>query len=415
MAYQENWNGYMAYKVQSALGTRAASTAALVHRQTGGVGGRMTKAAIESLEIRRDGLSTRGRHGLQKSTGTYSSELSIGGFDNILQAVSRGTWGSADLAVTEATAGLTSITTTTTTIVAAAGSWITAGFRVGDVVVMTGHSSAGNNSRLLRLTGVVALTLTVAAVDGLPLTLNAVADTAFTITRTGRVLVNPGAGNLVKRYYTIEEYEYDTDRSEMFDDCVWGSYRIAMQPNGLVQLDTTWVGTGEMEALETGSSPYFVSPTTPTGVPLAVVEAVVRMGSTDLVSLTSFDITVDNQPMAPDVISSSPYAPAVFSGSEMVSMNLSMLRSDLQQVADFIAETPLSLHVVCTENESAPESFFSLFVPNFTLGGVDKSALAKQGGPRTQTIPVPAALVGIDNTGSGYDATAVKIQVSNPS
>jgi hypothetical protein len=409
VSYSENWNGYAAVKVQGALGTQASGSDAKVLRQTGGQGGSMTKAAIESNEVRRDGLSTRGRHGLQKTNGSYSHELSLGGFDDILEAVMRGTWGSANLAITEA--DMTSITTGANTIVAAAGSWITEGLTVGDVVVLTGHSSAGNNSRNLRVTGVTALTLTVAET----LTVNAVADTAFTLTRTGRVLVNPGAGSLVKRYFTVEEYEYDQDQSELFTDCVWSSFNISMQPNGHVLLNTSWVGTGQFEVLATGSSPHFSAPTTATGVPLAVVEASVRLGTGDLLDLTSFDITVDNQAVAPDVISSSPYAPDVFSGSEMVTMNLTMLRKDLQAVSDFIDETPLSLHVLLQENETAPASFVSIYVPNFTLGSATKSALAKQGGPRTVTIAVPAALVGIDNTGAGYSATAVKIQVSNAS
>lgn len=408
MSYSENWNGYVARKAQSALGTQANGADAIVLRTTGGQGGSMTKAAIESNEVRRDGLSTRGRHGLQKTSGSYSSELSIGGFDDIFEAVIRGTWGAADLAITEA--DMTSITTGANTIVAAAGSWITEGIKVGDVVVLTGQAtSTTNNSKNLRVTGVTALTLTVAET----LVVNAVADTAFTLTRTGRVLVNPGAGNLVKRYFTIEEHEYDQDQSELFTDCAWTSFRLSMQPNGLVSLDSSWIGTGQFDVLATGDAPHFTSPTTSTGVPLAVVEASVRLGTGDLLDLTSFDITVDTQAQAPDVISSVPYAPDIFHGSEMVTMNLSMLRKDLQAVSDFIDETPLSLHVLLQENETAPASFFSLYVPNFTLGSATKSALAKQGGPRTVTIAVPAALVGIDTTGSGYDATAVKIQVSN--
>ena len=41
------------------------------------------------------------------------------------------------------------------------------------------------------------------------------------------------------------------------------------------------------------------------------------------------------------------------------------------------------------------------------------SALAKPGGPRTQTVSVPSALVGIDERGGAFDATMVKFQVSN--
>ena len=55
----------------------------------------------------------------------------------------------------------------------------------------------------------------------------------------------------------------------------------------------------------------------------------------------------------------------------------------------------------------------SLFVPNFTLGGVDKSPLSKEAGPRTQSISVPVGLIGKDTAGGAYDATMVKLQVSN--
>ncbi|RUU29764.1 phage tail tube protein [Mesorhizobium sp. M6A.T.Ce.TU.016.01.1.1] len=408
MAYQEQWNGYTARKIQSAKGSQASGSDAIVLRQTGGQGGRMSKAAIESQEVRRDGLSTRGRHGLQKTNGAYTSELSLGGFDDILQAVMRGTWSAANLQLTQA--DFTSITTGANTIVLTSGSPIALGLRVGDVIRISNQAtSTTNNNVNLRITGLTATTITVAET----LVVNAVADTTCEITRTGRVLVNPGSGNLVKRYFTVEEYEYDLDQSELFTDCVWGSYKITMAPNGLLTLDTSWVGTGQFEALASGSSPMFTSPVTSTGVPLAVVEAKLRLGTTDLLDLTSFDITVDIQPSAPDVISSSPYAPDVFNGSEMVTMNLSILRKDLLSVADFIDETPLSLHVLAEENESAPKDFFSLFVGNFTLGSVDKSALAKAGGPRTQSISVPPALVGVDATGAGHDASQVKLQISN--
>lgn len=413
MAYQENWNGYCAYKVQSAINTQASSTGATVHRQTGGTGGVLTKASIASNEVRRDGLSTRGRHGLQKTQGPYTNELSLAGFDQVFEAVARGTWSAADLAITEATASLTSITTGTSTIVAAAGSWITAGLRVGDVIVLTGHSTAGNNSRNLRITGLTASTITVAET----LTADAVADTAFTVTRTGRKLINPGAGALVKRYFTVEEYEYDTDQSEVFTDCVWDSFRLSMQPNSLMNLDTSWMGTGQGEVKASGSSPHFTTPTTPTGSPMCVVEATIRMGGIDLVDLTSFDITINNQAMAPDVIAppTTPYAPAVFTGTELVTMNLTALRKDLVLMAGFLAETQYSLHILATENETEPKSFVSIFVPNFTLGTVNKSALTKQGGPRTQTIAISSDLVGIDNTGGAFDATAWKMQCSNAS
>ncbi|TPL40695.1 phage tail tube protein [Mesorhizobium sp. B2-4-6] len=409
MAYSENFNGYTAYKVQSGLGVQASGADAKVLRQTGGNGTRMTKANTESKEVRRDGLSTRGRHGIQNVSGAFTHELSVGGYDDILEAVIRGTWSAADLQIDES--DFTSITTGANTIVLAAGSPITLGLKVNNIIRLTNHSSAGNNNRNLRITGLSSTTITVAET----LTVNAVADTDCEITRPGRVLINPGAGNLVKRYFTVEEHEYDLDRSELSTDCSWSSFKLTMAPNGLIDFETALAGTGQFDALDTASSPFFTSPVTSTGDPLAVVEATIRMGGVDIVDLTSFDLMVDCQTQAPPVITkaTSPYAPALFTGTELVTMNLTMLRKDMQLLADFIDETPFSLHVLLAENEAEPASFISFAVPNFTLGSVDKSGLTKQGGPRTQTIAIPPALIGIDNTGAGYDATAVAIQVSN--
>lgn len=409
MTYQEQSNGYVAFKEQSGLGAQASGGSAIVLRTTGGAGGKISKAAIESKEVRQDGMSTRGRHGTRKTNGAYSSELSLGLFDPVLQAVMRGTWSAANLAITQS--AMTSVTTGAHTIVAAAGSWITEGLRVGDVIRATGLPDAGNNGRNLRITGLTALTITVAET----LTVNAGADTSFTITRPGRVLINPTSR--VKKYFTVEEHELDIDGSEIFTDVVWSSLKFSMQPDGLVMCDSTWLGTGQSEVKSGGSAPHFTSPTTPTGIPLAATEATVRKGSTDLLDMTAFDLSIDIGASAPPVIAppSTPWAPDVFSGAMQIGMNITTLRKDLLDVADFLDETPLSLSVLLTENESEPEDFVSIYVPNFTLGGVDKSALAKEGGPRTQTMAIPSSLVGIDSQGGAFDPTMIKIQVSNAS
>lgn len=413
MPYQSQSNAYVAYKQQSAKGTQATGSGATILHTAGGQGGRLSKAAIESNTVRRDGMRIRGRHGTQKTQGAYNHELGIGSLDDILEAVMRGTY-EADLVITQATASLTSITTTASAIIAGGGSWITAGLRVGDVVRLTNHSTAENNNRNLIIRTVTATILEFSTTTGSPLTVNAVADTSFTITRPGRKLINPAAGSLVSRYFTIEEYEVDIDGSEIFWDAVWGSVQFQMQPNGLFMANPTFVGTGRMDASEDSLVPHFTSPTEPTLVPFATIDSTVILDGTSVVDLTAFDLTIDITPNSPDVVASK-YGPDVFSGQMAVSMNLTMLRDDLADVISFLEEEVLSLHVVAVDNEDEPEDFFSIFVPNFTLGSVDKSALSKEGGARTQTISIPPALVGKDETGGAFDATMIKIQLSNAS
>jgi hypothetical protein len=410
MAYQSQSLGYVARKVQSALGSQASGSGATVLTTSGGQQGRLAKAMTASNLVRRDAMRTRGRHGTQKTSGSYSSEWSLGLADDILEAVMRGTWEAAlDLDESD----FTSITTGANSIVLASGSPITLGLRVGDVIRLSNHASSGNNGRNLRVTALDATTITVAET----LTVNASPDTECGISRVGRKLINPAAGALVKRYFTVEEHELDIDGSEIFDDAVWGSVRFGMTPNGIITVDPTWVGTGKFETKTDSSAPHFSSPTEPTGQPMAVVDATLRLGSEDFVDLTAFDLTIDITPTAPDVFGSGAikYAPDVFTGQMGVSLSFTSLRKDLARVADLLAETQLSFHCLAVDNESEPKDFLSLYVPNFTLGNVDKSALSKEGGPRTQTFAVPVDLCGIDTRGGAYDSTMVKIQVSNAS
>lgn len=402
MTYQSQANAYVAAKAQSALNSQASGSGGFILRTAGGQGGRLSKGATPSAEVRRDGMSSRGRHGTQKTAGAYEAEMSIGAMDPILEGVMRASFIGADLTLTQA--DVTSITTGANTIIAASGSWISLGLRVGHVIVLTGHSSSGNNSRNLRIVGLTASTITVAET----LTVNAVADTSITITRPGRWLTN----GVTKTYYTIEEYEIDIDSSEIFTDCVWSGIRFSMSPNGVLMASPSWVGTGRFETQTTSGAPLLTSPTESTGEPMAVVESTIHLGSGDRVDITGLDLTLGVDVNAPDMAVSH-YSPDVFPGNMSISGSITALRADLLDVAAFLAETVLSLSILAVEQESEPKSFFSLFIPNLTLGGVDKSALAKPGGPRTQTLQIPADFVGIDQRGGAYARTMALIQVSN--
>lgn len=410
MVYQSNSAGLIAYKAQSGLGVQATGSGATVLRTSGGAGIKLTKAATESNEVRSDGMRSRGRHGIQKTQSDYTAELSLGSHDPIIEAIMRNTWSSTSLSASSS--DFTTVTTGANTIVAASGSWITKGFRVGDIVRGASFPDGANNGKNLRLVGVTALTLTTAET----LVVNASPSGAPTITRPGKRLINPAAGSLLKRYFTLEEYEVDIDQSTVLIDFVWGSIKFSMAPNGLFTADPGGMGTGQIAALNSASSPLFTSPTASTGVSMSVVDATIRLGSADQVALTSLDLTMDIGVSTPDVFGSGniKYGPDIFSGQMAVSMNLGMLRQDLTKLQDFISETPYSLHILAVENESEPKDFLSIYVPNFTLGSVDASALSKQGGGRTQTIAVPAALVGLDQTGGAFDPTMIKFQTSAP-
>src|SRR4051812_16536435 len=119
MVYQSQSAGLVAYKAQSGLGAQASASAATLLRIAGGNGAQVTKAATESVEVRNDGLSTRGRHGSQKAASSYNGELSLGSHDPIVEAIMRSTWDS--VALTKTQADFTSLTTGANSIILASG------------------------------------------------------------------------------------------------------------------------------------------------------------------------------------------------------------------------------------------------------------------------------------------------------
>ena len=199
-------------------------------------------------------------------------------------------------------------------------------------------------------------------------------------------------------------------------DFVWGGIKFSMSSaNNLLTADPSGTGTGQIQALANGSSPMFPAPVATTDSPFAVIDATIRFGGVDLVELTAFDLTMSIAPTAPATFGSGlqKFSADVFTTPMQISMNMTALRKDLARLADFILETRYTLHILAVDNTTEPRDFLSIAVPHFTLGGVDPSAFTKQGGPRTQTISIPAALVGqATDAANGFDPTMISFQTT---
>jgi hypothetical protein len=310
---QRQWNVSVAYARQTALGTPftgAGST--LLALNTGR--GNMTMDAIPSLQIRQDGMTIRGRHGTQKTKGSYKSELQGHNFDQIMESVMRGRF--------------------------------------------VGGGALG-----------------------------------------GSILTNPAAGLLQRDYYTFEEFEADLTQSEVYQDSIFTMFELTMRPNGMVEFNTDWVGTGSVAGLTAATgSPQLPGPTFPLNgaVPMAALDATVNLSSIGvLLDLTAFTLKVDLRATAPPVAGSR-FSPDVFDGVMEISGSMTIMRRDLIPFQDAINETSLSLVVNTTTPLGTLGPQYTFTVPYFTIQSAEKSEFRRDGGPLNVVIPFPAALVGID-------------------
>jgi hypothetical protein len=311
----------------------------------------------------------------------------------------RDTWGSP-LTITQA--AMTSITTTTSTIVAAAGSWITQGLRGGDVIRLTGHATVANNDKNLTITALTATVITVAET----LVLDASADTSFTVTRPKKLTRLSGT-TYTDRTFTFEEYGIDLDLSEVYTGCVVTSLRLQMAPSGMINLTWGLVGT-DAQALASGASPYFTTPTLTTSLPMVTTDAKLYVDGVAQLDLTAFDLTLAINAQGAEVVGSY-VTPAMFTNQLAATGSFSALRKDLTKLSGFIAETQYSIGLVAIENEAEPKDFLNIFLPSVKFGDLNKNELGANG-PRVETIPL---LIGLDpSRASQYDATSVCFQTS---
>lgn len=359
---------------------------------------------IANEENRADQVMPRPRLGSRRVPASYNGPLTIGGAqDEIWEEIMRSTW-TAATPITEA--AMTSITTTNATIVAAAGSWITQGVRVGDVARLTGHATAANNDRNLRVVSVTASTLGVRGTGTdaeTPLTANAVADTAFTLTILKRVKT---AAAPVRRTATYEQYSRIIDQSEVGTGLRTVGFNISARPDSNVTYALTLQGM-DREILSTAASPYFTSPTSTTGLPLVVNDAVLRYNGADTAHFTGFDL---NFQIAADTVAvgGSLVTPDVFDNKLTVSGSITLLRSSLANLTLFENETAFEIFLLLEEPTALPRHCVGIFLPNVSVG--KPSAPAGGGtGPLVETVTLN---IGPIEAATGYDAGVATISSS---
>lgn len=402
MAFQTGKNVLIAYKAETTFATPATAAAANRFRPNASAGLKFSRAMIRANEIRSDGMTSMGRLGSYSVAGSYAADASVGTFDPLFEAVLRSTWVPA-VVLTQATG--TSVTATAGppgTIVRVAGSWITDGVRVGDVVLLNATGGpAANNNRNLRVVGVSALTLTVAET----LVVDATGRTTYTLT-IPKKLFQPATP--VRRSFTFEEYDADIDLTEQTVGARISSLKLSGGPDAMAILEFGLVGAN-LIPLTTGTSPYFAAPTLSSTIALTLADATLRFGGVDVATLTAFDLMYDMTAKGIPVIGGL-QTPDIFENPATVSGSVSGVRSDFTNLNRFVGETELELHVLLVEPTVEPKAFISVFIPRIKLTGAD-SAFGADGA----MIEVMPFTVGPKQTGVvGYDPTMISITTSAP-
>lgn len=391
----------VAYKVETTFGTLPTASAAQALRRVQSTLD-MSKDTYQSNEIRTDLQVSDYRHGVRRVKGGINGELSCKTYADFIAAACKKAF------TTGASATAASVTIAgsgpTYTLTRAAGSYLTDGFKVGDVIRLSvGTLNALNINKNLLIT---ALTATVATV----ITLNAsalVAEgpiTGTTVTVQGKKTYVPTSGH-TDLSFSIEHYYSDLVQSETFRGCKVDKVSFNLPPTGLATVAFDFMG----QDVTTAAAQYFTSPTAVTSTgSLASVNGVVRLNGATVAILTGLSLNIDPTFTGDPVVGSN-VVPALYPGTVNVTGQATAYFSDVTLRDVFVNETEVDLYAVFTSDNTASADFMAFALPRIKLGGAGKND--GQGG-LVQTMPFRALFNKNGGTGIATEATTISVQDS---
>lgn len=389
------------YKEEATYGTLPASAGSqAIRRVTSSLD--MTKDTYQSNEIRSDFQMADYRHGTRKVGGSISGELSAGTYKDFIAAALK----KAFTTTTAMTALSVTIggTAGAWTITRGAGSYLTDGVKIGDVVALTaGALNAANLNKNFMVTAVSALVLT-----GLVLNASAlVAEgpiASCTLTVRGKKSLIPQSGHTDKSF-SIEHWYPDVPTSETFSGCKVSKLSFGLPPSGMATIGVEFMGKDSI----TSASEYFTSPTavTSTGI-MAAVNGVLRVGGVTVANVTGLTIDVAAAQSGEATVGSNTVAfqaagRVIVTGQITATFDSTTLRDA------FYNETEISLYAAFTADNTALADFVAFSIPRIKVGGASKDDGEKT---ITQTFPFQALLNTAGGAALATDLTTLSIQDS---
>lgn len=404
MALAQGISKIVAYKKEGTWGTAAAGGAGATAMRRVTAAFNLSKETYQSEELRTDYQISDMRHGVRSAEGSLSGELSAGSYKDFMAAVLTKDFvagstanhaGTGAVTVAAATAGVYPVTRTT-------GSWLTDGFRIGDVIRITagtGLNADVLNKNLLIVSVTNATEIKVVVLNGSTMTPTA-SSAATAISVIGKKTWVPQTGH-TNDSFTVEEWFANVAQSEVYTGVKVNSLGISLPATGMATIDIGFMGK---DLAITQTNQYFTSPTQGTGPVFAGVNGVVVFNGAPVAVITDASININRNLSNATVLGSNSIA-EVFTGRAAVDGSLSVFFTDAVARNAFKDETEVSLVFALTASNSATADVISIALPRVKLNSFtrDDTETAITASMDFQALLNPA-------TTNGGEITTISIQ-----
>ena len=379
------------------------STAQYLRRVTSDLN--LTKETYSSNEIRSDMQVGDFRHGVRFCEGTIAGELSPGTYSNSFKGILRQDWQTPSTTGAIITVTAASTTGASGTFTRSAGSYLTDGFKIGDVVRWSGWATTAtaNNAHNFLITSLTALIMTGTMLDGVAVAAKAAGDSVTGVT-VGKKTYIPTTGH-VSYWWAVEHFYSDISLSELYTDCKINTLSVKLPATGMATID---IGLQGLKMHPTTAA-YFTSPiAASTAGTLAAVNGALYVGTTKVALLTSLDFDISANLTSEPVVGSNE-KPTIFDGKITVQGNMSVFFEDATFRDYFINETEVSVLAVFTTANTPAADFMAFTFPRIKVGGATKDDGDKG---LIQSMPFTALYNTAGGTGVSSTATTFVVQDS---
>ncbi|MEO7031120.1 MAG: phage tail tube protein [Herbaspirillum sp.] len=373
------------YKKEVTMATLPGPTLAqLLRRVTSNLD--LQKATYKSNELRPDYQIANFRHGVRSISGTIAGELSVGTYGDFMSSAVRQAWQTIVTTGSIITVAIASTTGLQGTVTRSAGSFLTDGFKIGDVVRMTGWATTAvtANARNFWITNLTATVMTGQFLDGVTVVPAKIAGDSVTIAQAGKKTWMATTAQ-TNDSYSIEHWFSDIGQSEVFKGCRISDIDIKLPATGFATIGTAFMGID----MVTAQAAYFTAPSAinPGGA-LASVNGMLFVGGVQVGLVTGMDIKINGTMTTGGVVGQNTNVD-IFAGPMEVSGQMTVYFQDAVMRDMFVNETEASLQAVFTTDNTAAADFMAFVLPRIKIGGA-----TKDDGPKglIMTMPYQALL-----------------------
>jgi hypothetical protein len=349
----------IAYKKQSGLGVPASGSGGqLIRRETGTF--EKTKGTYDANEIVSTQQDTGIAYLVSQTVGDISGVLSAGSYSPLLGSLMR-----AAFAVGVALTGM-SVTIAGAgpfTLTRGSGSYLTDGYKVGDVVRITAGTYTGVASNLnMVVTALTATIMTVVVPNGKVLSAQGPV-TGTTITVVGKKSVVPATGQ-TNDYYTFEEWRSDVTLSRIYSDVQMQTADIAISPTTATTIKIAMLGLIRTK----GVTQILTAPTAAsTTAILSAANGVILINGSQTIIGTSLSLKIDSGAVAGDPVIGSKTLSDIVKGDIKVGGTFTTLKQDEANSNLFDNETALGIVAALFADSTDTSDFVSFNIPNLKL------------------------------------------------